>query len=95
MLMKEIVLDTETTGLSVENGHRIVEIGCIELENQILTSNRFHCYLNPQRKVSDEALKELIEGVEHPQNKKLNTCVAAENCQTRRPERFMGRLKRS
>ena len=57
MLMKEIVLDTETTGLSVENGHRIVEIGCIELENQILTSNRFHCYLNPQRKVSDEAFK--------------------------------------
>ncbi len=55
--MKEIVLDTETTGLSVENGHRIVEIGCIELENQILTSNYFHCYLNPQRKVSDEAFK--------------------------------------
>ena len=55
--MKEIVLDTETTGLSVENGHRIVEIGCIELENQILTANRFHCYLNPQRKVSEEAFK--------------------------------------
>ena len=55
--MKEIVLDTETTGLSVENGHRIVEIGCIELDNQILTSNRFHCYLNPQRSVSEEAFK--------------------------------------
>ena len=55
--MKEIVLDTETTGLSVENGHRIVEIGCIELDNQILTLNRFHCYLNPQRKVSEEAFK--------------------------------------
>ena len=55
--MKEIVLDTETTGLSVENGHRIVEIGCIELDNQILTANRFHCYLNPQRKVSEEAFK--------------------------------------
>ena len=55
--MKEIVLDTETTGLSVENGHRIIEIGCIELDNQILTSNRFHCYLNPQRKVSEEAFK--------------------------------------
>ena len=54
--MKEIVLDTETTGLSVENGHRIVEIGCIELDDQILTSNRFHCYLNPQRKVSEESL---------------------------------------
>ena len=55
--MKEIVLDTETTGLSVENGHRIVEIGCIELEDQILTSKRFHCYLNPQRNVSEEAFK--------------------------------------
>ena len=55
--MKEIVLDTETTGLSVENGHRIVEIGCIELDDQILTSNRFHCYLNPQRKVSEKLLK--------------------------------------
>ena len=55
--MNEIVLDTETTGLSVENGHRIVEIGCIELKDQILTSNRFHCYLNPQRKVSAEAFK--------------------------------------
>ena len=42
--MKEIVLDTETTGLSVENGHRIIEIGGIELEDQILTPNRFHCY---------------------------------------------------
>ena len=55
--MKEIVLDTETTGLSVENGHRIVEIGCIELDDQILTSNQFHYYLNPQRKVSEEAFK--------------------------------------
>tara|TARA_A100001015_G_scaffold315430_1_gene427231 strand:- start:1663 stop:2328 length:666 start_codon:yes stop_codon:yes gene_type:complete len=55
--MNEIVLDTETTGLSVENGHRIVEIGCIELKDQILTPNRFHCYLNPQRKVSEEAFK--------------------------------------
>ena len=55
--MKEIVLDTETTGLSVENGHRIVEIGCIELDNQIITSNHFHCYLNPQRKVSEKALE--------------------------------------
>ena len=55
--MREIVLDTETTGLSVENGHRIVEIGCIELDGQILTTNRFHCYLNPQRRVSEEAFK--------------------------------------
>ena len=55
--MKEIVLDTETTGLSVEEGHRIVEIGCIELENLIPTKNFFHCYLNPERKVSESALK--------------------------------------
>jgi len=55
--MKEIVLDTETTGLEVKEGHRIVEIGCIELENQIPTSKKFHCYLNPERKVSEKALK--------------------------------------
>lgn len=55
--MKEIILDTETTGLSVSDGHRIVEIGCIELENQIPTNNKFHCYLNPERKVSEKALE--------------------------------------
>ena len=55
--MKEIVLDTETTGLEVKNGHRIVEIGCIELENQIVTSKNFHCYLNPERKVSEKAFE--------------------------------------
>jgi len=55
--MKEIVLDTETTGISVKEGHRIVEIGCIELDNLIPTKNRFHCYLNPERKVSEDALK--------------------------------------
>ena len=55
--MKEIVLDTETTGLSVKDGHRIVEIGCIEIENLIPTKKVFHCYLNPQRKVSESALK--------------------------------------
>ena len=54
--MKEIVLDTETTGLSVKDGHRIVEIGCIELENLIPTKKIFHCYLNPERKVSQSAL---------------------------------------
>ena len=55
--MKEIVLDTETTGISVKEGHRIVEIGCIELENLIPTKNKFHCYLNPERKVSEKALE--------------------------------------
>ena len=55
--MKEIVLDTETTGISVKDGHRIVEIGCIELDNLIPTQNKFHCYLNPERKVSEKAFE--------------------------------------
>ena len=55
--MKEIVLDTETTGISVKEGHRIVEIGCIELDNLVPTKNKFHCYLNPERKVSEKALE--------------------------------------
>ena len=55
--MLEVILDTETTGLSVKDGHRIVEIGCIELNNLIPTSKKFHCYLNPERKVSEKALE--------------------------------------
>jgi len=55
--MKEVILDTETTGLFIKDGHRIVEIGCIELEDLIPTKNRFHCYLNPERKVSEKALE--------------------------------------
>jgi DNA polymerase-3 subunit epsilon len=55
--MIEVVLDTETTGLNVKEGHRIVEIGCIELNNQIPTSKKFHCYLNPERKVSEKAFE--------------------------------------
>ena len=55
--MREIVLDTETTGISVKDGHRIVEIGCIELDNLIPTQNKFHCYLNPERKVSEKAFE--------------------------------------
>ena len=55
--MKEIILDTETTGLSIKDGHRIVEIGCIELDNLIPTKKTFHCYLNPERKVSEKALE--------------------------------------
>jgi len=55
--MKEIVLDTETTGLFVKDGHRIVEIGCIELDNLMPTQRKFHCYLNPERKVSEKALE--------------------------------------
>ena len=55
--MLEVILDTETTGLSVKDGHRIVEIGCVELDNLIPTSKKFHCYLNPERKVSEKAFK--------------------------------------
>ena len=55
--MKEVVLDTETTGISIQDGHRIVEIGCIEIENLVPTKNKFHYYLNPERKVSEQAFK--------------------------------------
>ena len=55
--MLEVILDTETTGLSVREGHRIVEIGCIELSNQIPTEKKFHYYLNPERKVSQKAFE--------------------------------------
>ena len=55
--MIEVILDTETTGLSITEKHRIVEIGCIELENQILTNRIFHEYLNPQRSISEDAYK--------------------------------------
>lgn len=55
--MREIVLDTETTGLSFANGHRIVEIGCIELKNGLETGEVFHCYLNPERDMPEEAFR--------------------------------------
>ena len=55
--MIEIILDTETTGLKASEGHRIVEIGCIELNELIPTKNKFHCYLNPERKVFEDAFK--------------------------------------
>ena len=57
MTNKEIILDTETTGLDIRDGHRIVEIGCLEIENFIPTKKTFHCYLNPERKVSKQAFK--------------------------------------
>ena len=57
MSEKQIILDTETTGLDIRDGHRIVEIGCLEIENFIPTKKTFHCYLNPERKVSEQAFK--------------------------------------
>ena len=55
--MLEVILDTETKGLSIVEKHRIVEIGCIELNNQIPTNKVFHEYINPERKISDDAFK--------------------------------------
>ena len=55
--MLEVILDTETTGLSTAEKHRIVEIGCIELKDQISTDKIFHAYINPQREVSEDAFK--------------------------------------
>ena len=58
--MKEVILDTETTGLDVKDGHRIVEIGCLEIDNFVLTSNKFHCYLNPERRCPIKLLKYMV-----------------------------------
>ena len=55
--MLEVIIDTETTGLSTLEKHKIVEIGCIELKDQIPTNNIFHTYLNPERLVSEDAFK--------------------------------------
>lgn len=54
---RQVVLDTETTGLNPEEGHRIIEIGCVELVNRKLTKNRFHVYLNPDRLIDDGAIE--------------------------------------
>ena len=56
-MIKEVILDTETTGLDVKDGHRIVEIGCLEIDNFVITSKKFHCFINPERKVSEQAFK--------------------------------------
>ncbi len=74
--MKEIVLDTETTGLLVKDGHRIVEIGCIELDNLVPTKNIFHCYLNPERKVSEKAFEVHGYSDEFLSNKKKFSDIA-------------------
>ena len=55
--MLEVILDTETTGLSIKQNHRIVEIGCIEINDHMPTNNIFHTYVNPKRSISDDALK--------------------------------------
>lgn len=55
--MRQIVLDTETTGLEVAEGHRIIEVGCVELINRRITQNRFHYYLNPEREIDQGAVE--------------------------------------
>lgn len=55
--MRQIVLDTETTGIGPEKGHRIIEIGCVELVNRTLTGQHYHVYLNPEREVEEGAFK--------------------------------------
>lgn len=54
-MSRQIILDTETTGISVEQGHRIIEIGCVEMIGRRLTGERFHVYLNPQREIDEGA----------------------------------------
>ena len=56
-MSRQIVLDTETTGLSAEGGDRIIELGCVELVNRKLTGNNLHLYLNPERDSHEDALK--------------------------------------
>jgi DNA polymerase-3 subunit epsilon len=76
--MREIILDTETTGLNPKDGHRIVEIGCIEIINKVKTENFFHCFVNPQRDMPVEAYN--IHGIseEFLQDKPLFNEVAGE-----------------
>ena len=55
--MRQIALDTETTGIETSEGHRIIEIGCVELIDRKLTGNTFHVYLNPQREIDADAVR--------------------------------------
>jgi DNA polymerase-3 subunit epsilon len=76
--MRQIVLDTETTGLSPEAGDRIIEIGCVELLHRKLTGNTFHCYLNPERDIHEDAIK--VHGIsnEFLQDKPLFSPIVGE-----------------
>lgn len=77
-MSRQIILDTETTGMHVSQGHRIIEIGCVEIINRKITNNHFHCYLNPQREVDPEALE--VHGItnEFLQDKPLFNDIASE-----------------
>ena len=76
--MRQIVLDTETTGLEASQGHRIIEIGCVELINRRLTGNHYHQYINPQREIDQVAIE--VHGItsEFLTDKPLFAQVAAD-----------------
>jgi DNA polymerase-3 subunit epsilon len=76
--VRQIVLDTETTGLEASQGHRIIEIGCVELENRRLTGNHYHQYINPQREIDQGAIE--VHGItnEFLNDKPLFDKVAAD-----------------
>src|SRR5947208_13155829 len=76
--MREIVLDTETTGLDPYQGDRLVEIGCVELYNKIPTGQNFHCYINPERAMSASAFEVHGLSAEFLKDKPLFAEVAAE-----------------
>ena len=55
--MRQIALDTETTGIDFTDGHRVIEIGCIEMDNRRITGREYHCYLNPERDIDEGAAR--------------------------------------
>ncbi len=61
--MRQVVLDTETTGLDPQEGHRIIEIGCVELIDRQMTDQRFHCYINPEREIDRDAVQ--VHGIDN------------------------------
>ena len=79
--MRQVVLDTETTGLESSAGHRIIEIGCIELVNRRLSKNSFHCYVNPERSVDKGALE--VHGID-------NDFLSTQPCFSDISEDFLG-----
>ena len=77
-MKRQIALDTETTGISAQNGHRIIEIGCVELIDRRLTDRRFHAYVNPERKVDEGAFRVHGIGDDFLEDKPLFSAVVTE-----------------
>lgn len=79
--MRQVVLDTETTGLSFSEGHRVIEIGCVEMINRRLTGRNFHYYVNPEHEVEQEALE--VHGIDNVflQDKPFFVDIANEFCE--------------